>query len=82
MSFLKQLPPNPGPESKNFFPILLSLPIASATSWILAPVDSHNAEIELIEEILWAKKAFAVNLESSELQRLVFRILFFGTQFE
>ena len=47
MSFLKQLPPNPGPASKNFDPILLSEPIALATSLTSAPVDSHKAPIEL-----------------------------------
>ena len=52
MSFLKQLPPNPGPESKNLEPILLSEPIALDTSFISAPVASHNALIELIELIL------------------------------
>ena len=38
MSFLKQLPPNPGPESRNFDPILVSLPIALETSLTSAPV--------------------------------------------
>ena len=52
MSFLKQLPPKPGPAFKNLLPILVSVPIAFATSLIFAPVDSHNAEIELIEDIL------------------------------
>ena len=76
MSFLKQLPPNPGPEFKNFGPILLSNPIALETSLTSAPVASHKAPMELIELILCAKKALAVNLESSELQIFVFRILF------
>ena len=52
MSFLKQLPPKPGPESRNLEPILLSDPIALATSLTSAPVDSHKAPIELIELIL------------------------------
>ena len=81
MSFLKQLPPKPGPESKNFEPILLSEPIALATSLISAPVVSHKALMELIELILCAKKAFAVSLANSLLQILVVSILFFGTQF-
>ena len=61
---MKQLPPNPGPESRNFEPILLSEPIARATSLTSAPVASHKALIEFIELILCAKKAFAVNLAS------------------
>ena len=52
MSFLKQLPPNPGPDSKNFEPILESDPIALDTSLISAPVASHKALIEFIELIL------------------------------
>ena len=51
MSFLKQLPPNPGPESRNFDPILVSLPIALETSLTSAPVTSQIALIELIELI-------------------------------
>ena len=38
----KATPPNPGLESKNFEPILLSEPIALDTSLISAPVASHN----------------------------------------
>ena len=74
MSFLKQLPPNPGPESRNLDPILLSLPIALETSLISAPVTSQIALIEFIELILCAKKAFAVNLASSLLQIFVCKI--------
>ena len=51
ISFLKQLPPKPGPEIKNFLPIRLSKPIALATSFISAPVASHRALMELIELI-------------------------------
>ena len=74
MSFLKQLPPNPGPALRNDDPILLSVPTAIETSLICAPVISHNAEIEFIELILCARKALAVNLDSSELQRSVVSI--------
>ena len=81
MSFLKQLPPNPGPESRNLEPILESVPIALATSCTSAPVDSQRAAIEFIELIRWARKAFAVNLANSLLQILVFKILFSGTHF-
>ena len=52
MSFLKQLPPNPGPELRNFEPIRLSEPIARETSLTSAPVASQSAAIELIELIL------------------------------
>lgn len=44
---------------KNFGPILESVPIPWATSLTLAPVASHMADIELIADILWARKAFA-----------------------
>ena len=74
ISFLKQLPPNPGPAFKNLEPILLSIPIALETSEMSAPVFSHKLENVLIELILWAKKAFAASLDNSELQRLVLRI--------
>ena len=40
--FLKQLPPNQGPESRNFAPIRESVPIALATSLTSAPVASHK----------------------------------------
>ena len=52
MSFLKQLPPNPGPAEMKLLPILESIPTAKATSCISAPVASHNAEIEFMELIL------------------------------
>ena len=81
ISFLKQLPPNPGPESKNLEPIRLSVPIALDTSLTSAPVASHNAAIELIELILCAKKALAVSFASSLLQIFVKSIFSFGTQF-
>ena len=47
MSFLKQLPPKPGPQLINLAPILVSLPIALDTSLISAPVASHNALMNL-----------------------------------
>ena len=78
MSFLKQLPPKPGPESRNLEPILVSEPIARETSLISAPVDSQRALIELIELILCARKAFAVNFANSLLQILVLRIFSSG----
>ena len=47
ISFLKQLPPNPGREFRNFSPILESFPTAFA-SLTFAPVDSPIAETELL----------------------------------
>ena len=44
---------------KNLDPNLLSVPMAWATSETSAPVASHTADIALILDILWAKKAFA-----------------------
>ena len=58
----------------------LSVPIARATSCTLASVASHNAAMLLIELIRCARKALAVSLESSLLQRLVRRIRSWGTQ--
>ena len=78
---MKQLPPKPGPASRNRDPILLSVPIALETSLTSAPVDSHIAPIEFIELILCAKKALAVNLANSLLHMFVFKILLSGTQF-
>ena len=78
---MKQLPPNPGLGDKNLFPILVSWPIAFTTSSISAPVDSHNAVIELMELNLCARKAFAINLESSLLQIFVKRIFYSGIHF-
>ncbi len=76
---MKQLPPNPGPASKNFEPILLSEPMALATSLTSAPVASQIAPIEFMELILWAKKSFDVSFANSLLQILVCNILCFGT---
>ena len=59
----------------------LSIPIARATSVTSAPVFSHNSDSALIEEIRCAKKALAVNLDNSEDQTLVVKILSLGTQF-
>ena len=39
------------------------------------PVASHRAEIELIEEMRWARKALATSLESSEDQSRYLRVL-------
>jgi len=45
---------------RNFVPILESKPQACDISWISDPTSSHKALNELILEILWASKAFAV----------------------
>jgi|GEM_PF-3283680 len=79
MSFLKQLPPKPTLERRNFGPMRESEPIARATSSTSASVASHSAEIALMLEMRWARKAFAVSLESSADQTLVVRICSRGT---
>ena len=58
----------------------LSLPMARATSWTSAPVASQKAAMLLIELIRCARKALAVSLLNSLLQRLVRRIRSAGTQ--
>ena len=78
---MKQLPPKPGPDFKNLEPILVSAPMALETWLISAPVASQISEIELIDETLCAKNAFAASLESSLLQILVLIIFSSGTQF-
>jgi len=45
---------------RNFGPILVSKPQAYDISWISDPISSHKALRELMLEILWASKAFAV----------------------
>jgi len=64
MSFWKHDPPKPTEERRNFGPMRESTPMACATSSTLAPVASQSAEIELIDEMRWARKAFAVSFES------------------
>ena len=56
-----------------------STPMAYETSETSAPVTSHKAEIELIDEMRWARKAFAVSFESSADHRLVVRTCSVGT---
>ncbi len=45
-----------------------------------APVASHRAEMALMEEILWARKALAVSLASSADQRFAVRMRSVGIQ--
>mmetsp|Transcript_71380 Transcript_71380/g.118614 ORF Transcript_71380/g.118614 Transcript_71380/m.118614 type:complete len:318 (+) Transcript_71380:458-1411(+) len=80
ISFWKQDPPKPTEAFRNFGPMRESTPIACATSETSAPVASQSADIELIDEIRWARKAFAVSLESSALQRFVVSTRAVGTQ--
>ena len=54
--------------------------MARATSSTSAPVASQSAEIALMLDIRWARKALAVNLDNSEDQRLVVIILSLLTQ--
>jgi len=81
MSFLKHEPPKPTLAFKNLLPILESVPIAFEISVMFASVFSHKAEILLMDEMRWARKAFATSFESSELHRLLVRILSRGIQF-
>ena len=82
ISFLKQLPPKPGPEFKNSLPILESIPIALETFSILASVTSHNAETEFIELFSEPKKHFAINFDNSALHKSVVKILDSSIQFK
>mmetsp|Transcript_7920 Transcript_7920/g.17018 ORF Transcript_7920/g.17018 Transcript_7920/m.17018 type:complete len:210 (+) Transcript_7920:747-1376(+) len=52
-----------------------SMPTARLISVTSAPVTSHRAEMELIDDTRCAKKALATNLDSSDDHRLVVRIL-------
>ncbi|MNR26196.1 hypothetical protein D3C85_1433920 [compost metagenome] len=81
MSFWKQEPPKPTEALRNFGPILLSIPIAFATSFTSAPVFSQSSESAFIDDILCAKNALAVNFDNSDDQTLVVKILSVGTQF-
>src|SRR5438876_12015957 len=80
MSFWKQEPPKPMEAFRNLGPTRESLPMAAATSSTSAPVASHRAEIELIDEIRCARKALATSFESSDDQMLLQRIFSRGTQ--
>jgi hypothetical protein len=80
MSFWKHEPPKPTEAFRNFGPMRESRPMALATSSTSAPVASHRAEIELIDEIRCARKALATSFESSDDQRLVVMMRSRGTQ--
>jgi hypothetical protein len=58
----------------NLDPIRLSIPIALATSFTSAPV-FQSSDIALIEEILCARKALAVNFDNSDDHTFVVNIL-------
>ena len=71
---MKQEPPKPTLALRNLLPRRLSIPTALATSLMSASVFSHNAEMALMDEIRWARKALDTSFESSLLQMLVVRI--------
>ena len=62
-------------------PILESRPTVFATSETSAPTASQTADIALMEEILWARKAFAANFDTSLDQVFILMILSLGIQF-
>ena len=80
MSLRKHEPPKPTLAFRNFGPMRVSMPMARATSSTSASVFSHSAEMALIDEMRWARKAFAISLESSPLQRLESMMRSRGTQ--
>jgi hypothetical protein len=80
MSFWKQDPLKPTLAFMKRGPILEYLPTACATSETSAPVASQRVDMAFIEEILWDRKAFAANLESSADHKLVVIMLSRGTQ--
>lgn len=57
------------PALRNLLPMRLSIPTALATSEISASVFSHKAEMELMDDTRWARKALATNLEWPCLRR-------------
>ena len=67
-------------EFRNRVPMRASMPTARVILDTLAPVASQRAEMELIDDTRWARKALATSLESSEDQRLVVIIWAAGTQ--
>jgi len=56
---------------RNCGPMRGSVPTARATSSTSAPLASHSAEIELIDDMRCARNALATSLESSEDHRFV-----------
>mmetsp|Transcript_10105 Transcript_10105/g.30644 ORF Transcript_10105/g.30644 Transcript_10105/m.30644 type:complete len:230 (+) Transcript_10105:980-1669(+) len=81
MSFWKQEPPKPTDACRNLGPMRGSEPQDREISETSAPVASHNAEIELIDETRWASMALATSLESSEDHRFVVSTRSLGTHF-
>lgn len=59
MSFWKHEPPKPTELFRNLGPIRESIPHAWATSSMSAPVTSQMADRALMEEMRWARRAFA-----------------------
>eukprot|EP00968_Pinguiococcus_pyrenoidosus_P027469 scaffold7381_cov310-Pinguiococcus_pyrenoidosus.AAC.15 len=58
-----------------------SFPTAREISDTSAPVSSHSAEMELMDDTRWARKALATSLLSSLDHMLVVTIFSLGTQF-
>merc|ERR1712176_323781 len=81
MSFWKHDPPKPTEGCKKRFPMRSSMPTARLISETSAPVASHRAEMELMEETRCAKNAFATNLDNSEDHKFVVKIFSRGIQF-
>ena len=81
MSFWKHEPPKPTEDCRNLGPMRGSEPMAREISDTLAPVASHRADIELMEETRWARNAFATSLDSSDDHKFVVIICSLGTQF-
>ena len=79
MSFWKHEPPKPTDALRNLGPMRVSTPMACETSDTEAPVASHSAEIELIDEMRCARNAFAVSFVSSADHRLVVSTCSVGT---
>ncbi len=80
MSLWKHDPPKPTLALRKRGPMRESVPIAYATSSTSASVTSHSAEIELIDEMRWARNALAVSFDSSALQRFDWMMRSRGTQ--
>mmetsp|Transcript_11865 Transcript_11865/g.36901 ORF Transcript_11865/g.36901 Transcript_11865/m.36901 type:complete len:414 (-) Transcript_11865:231-1472(-) len=79
-SFWKHEPPKPTDALRNLGPMRESEPMARLTSSTSAPVASHTAEMALMDEMRWARKALAVSFESSDDHTRVVRMRSRGTQ--
>lgn len=80
MSFWKHDPPNPTDGIRKFEPIRWSLLMTFRIYITSAPLSSHSAVIEFIEEIRCAKKALATNFDNSLDHTLAVKIRSLDTQ--